>query len=216
MENDEWLLSCHDVRTSVSDSPMKTRRILPSRGEWLVIAGISAILFFVLYPAVQRARNPLGPHGEMIPSEPPEESRRFVHSSGTSIIVPVNWDVVHQREAPYEMFQIACRGVPGARLKSAVMLQRWGSPEASDLVGFSACQFQQHPAHECMQILRRGGFADPPLSHYDLYVNCDGQWWYLTVLVADELATLPDEIRAYIETIRFPESNGIASDGAEE
>lgn len=183
-----------------------TRRILPSWGEWLVIIGISSVLFFVLYPAVQMARNPKGPHGKIIPTVPPEESRRVAHHTGLSIVVPINWDVVRS-SLPGDLteLRIAARGSPVARGTSIISISEHPPPHdrvPSDCV---PVVFQQYPAHERMSVLRHSSFDDPASSRYDLYVDRDGQWWRIYVLLAGAFTTLPDELREYVETIRFPE-----------
>lgn len=181
------------------------RKLLPSRGEWVVIAMIAIALGFLLYPAIEE-RLRYGPAGEMIPSEPPDEAHRIVHASGLSIVAPENWELMHDRPQNPTL-TIAARVLPsGGRLISYIEIRKLDSgDEEPDVTGFKQTQFQSYPAFERMVADERTrGASDRRYSTYDLYVDRDGEWWSIRFDIADVLTELPPEIRSYIDTVRFP------------
>ncbi|QDU42731.1 hypothetical protein Mal52_11980 [Symmachiella dynata] len=180
-------------------------RFLPSRFEILVIVVICGGLFALLYPAVQMQRNPKGPHGSMIPQEPPDERNRVFHSSGVSIVAPLNWDKIRDYSFGFPFLSVAARGVPGARLRSFIEIQLTDAPGEDIQNRYRPLRFQGWPAYERMQIDREDSFDDPASSSYELYVNRNDEWWLVRFIIADEMTELPPEIRRYLDTIRFPE-----------
>ncbi len=140
----------------------------------------------------------------MIPTQSPHESNRIVHASGLSIIAPINWDQILDKGPSIPFLCIASRGMPGRRHKALIAITQCEKPNDDSLKRFLKVKFQQHVAFEKMTIKRKGTFDDPPSSSYDLYVLISGQWWYINFLVAEEMTLLPEIVRQYIETIKFP------------
>lgn len=169
--------------------------------EWLVVLAIPIFLALILYPAVQKARNPKGPPGKRIPTELPVEANRVRHPAGLSIIAPPNWDQMRELVPDEPALFIAARGMPGRRLTSLISIERCDQPE---LAGFKQIEFRGDTAFEQTTIDRHDTFDDPASSHYDLYIDRGDQWWHVTFRTAAEMQELPPAIRAYIETIEFP------------
>ncbi|MDB5338802.1 MAG: hypothetical protein JWN70_4421 [Planctomycetaceae bacterium] len=71
-----------------------SRGLLPHRIEYALVLVIVGALAALVNSAVQSARDPRGPNGLPIPAEHPDETRRVGHSSGLSIVLPVNWEFV--------------------------------------------------------------------------------------------------------------------------
>ncbi len=172
--------------------------------DLVVVIGIVAGLVAVLYSAVQQCRNPKGPHGAMIPAEPPNEANRIRHATGLSIIAPENWDQTIDRGPDFPELSIAPRGIPGTRLKALIIVQEMDAPGEDVLRGCSRLTFQGFKAHETMRIERTNTFDDPAWSSYHLYVNRDGEWWHIMFGLADETRVLPPEIRQFLNTIELP------------
>lgn len=183
-------------------SPLARKR--SSIVEWLVVVAILGGLFALLYPAVQQVRNPKGPYGKMIPTAAPEEADRIVHATGLSIVAPKNWDQIRDEGPDVPFLCVAARGIPGARLKSFITIQRTEPPDETILSGAARVPFQGFPAYERMGIDRASTFDDPAWSSYSLYVDAAGEWWVITWVVADAIRQLPPEIRTYIDTVRLP------------
>lgn len=55
-----------------------------------------------------------------------------------------------------------------------------------------------------MVITGKSSFDDPARSDYDLFINRDDEWWLVRFEVAKEMTELPEIMREYINTIRFP------------
>lgn len=177
-----------------------------TRIELVIVVVIVGGLFAFLYPAIQSTRNPKGPHGEVYPTAPPDESNRVTHRTGLSIVAPVNWDQMREgAQAPH--LQIAARGTPGRRLKSVISIWRCDPPpEPHTLNRCQLVQFQGAQAYEICQVEREDTFDDPASSRYDLYLQRDGGWWQVSFLVADRMTSLPSSIRQYVNTVKFPQT----------
>lgn len=172
--------------------------------EWIAFTGIAGGLIALLYAAVQQARNPKGPYGQMIPTAAPEEANRIVHATGLCVIAPRNWDQIRDEGPEVPFLCIAARGRPGARLKSFITIRRTEPPGEALLSGTARVSFQGLPAYERMGIDRASTLDDPALSSYSLYVDGAGEWWLITWVVADAIRELPPEIKRYIDTVRLP------------
>lgn len=185
----------------------RARKLLPSRGEWVIVAIVLIAMGFLFYPVIEM-RLRYGAAGEMIPSDAPDEARRIVHASGVSIVVPENWELTN--DSPYNRrFTIAARVLPpGSRRTSYIEIRKLDSDEAEpDVTGFQQTQLQSYPAYERMVADERTrGASDRRYSTYDLYVDRDGEWWHICFTVADVLSELPLEMRQFIETVRFTPS----------
>lgn len=177
---------------------------LPPAIEWLVVAVIIGGLFAVVYPAVQNLRDLKGPHGETIPSQPPSEVNRLAHPTGISIVAPINWDQIRDQGPDVPFLCIAARGGSGRRLKSWITIQVCSEPDAPQIAKFRKVTFQGHPAYEAMTINREDTFDDRGLSTWQLYWRRQDKWWNVTFCIADEMTVLPDQIRAYVNTIKVP------------
>ena len=179
-----------------------------SKMELGVVMMVIGVLVAVLYPAVQRARNPNGPHGEVYPTASPDEANRISHPSGVSIIAPLNWEQMPGLGAETPYVEIAARGTPRRRLRSIITVSKCGAePSQSLLDACEQTQFQQLKAFETCQVLRDSTFDDPASSRFDLYVKQSDVWWQISVLVADRMPVLPGALRQYVETVRFPPRN---------
>ncbi len=170
-----------------------------------MILFIIVMLIAVLVPAVLQKRNPNGPHGKMIPVTAPREENRFTYPARPSIILPPNWEIKHGKEwAEFHSLRIWPRWGSG-RLPS--YLNIWiisQPPENEDLSKFKRIKFQGFPAYERMVITGKSSFDDPARSDYDLFINRDDEWWLVRFEVAKEMTELPEIMREYINTIRFP------------
>lgn len=174
-----------------------------TRAEFVIVAVILCGLVAMLYPVVQRTRNPNGPHGEIYPSVAPNEANRITHQTGLSIILPENWDDL---SGTSPILRIACRGTPLQRLSSVITIsQRNPKPDQQTLARYKAIQFQGYPAYEMCSTERKDFLDDPATSSYDLLIQREDVWWHVNYMVADEMSVLPNSIRQYIETIEFPE-----------
>ena len=171
--------------------------------EFLIVFVIIAGLIALLLPAIQASRDaslfPDGPWGELIPSEPPHESRRLIHQAGFSIIVPPNWEVFDRNPD----VQIVARHQGGLRLKSFITIMH-SIPDAEILSSWIRTSFNGHVAYEqTMHVERKDTFDESGFSSYQLYVEESGQWWLIVYGLAKECKSLPPEIAAYIKSIRF-------------
>jgi len=175
-----------------------------TRTELVVVLLIWGVLGLLLLPAVEHARNPKGPHGEMVPIAPPIESNRITHATGLSIVAPVNWDQTRDWDPGTPSLCVAARGTPGRRLTSFITVQL--SEPNPDLASCRQVQFQGTPAYEKTTVDREDTFDDPASSSYDLYVERNGTRWHVQFIIAKRMTELPNSIRLYLETIRFPET----------
>ncbi len=179
--------------------------------EWLIVISIITILIILLNHAIQQTRNPKGPAGKMIPTELPNESNRIVHSTGLSIIAPVNW-VYRDRNPAEPYIRIFPRVSRGRRDIANITVRLIGVPDTQYINTYIyTCNktiFRGYPAFEKMEIRREKVFLDDPgNSLFTLYINHDGVWWFVEFSVADEMTELPKEIRQYINTIQFPKKS---------
>lgn len=181
-------------------SPTAQQRLV----EFSVVVLVLVVLIALLYPAVQYDRNPKGPHGRMLPLEPPDEANRVAHVSGISIVAPKNWDQVRERGPGWPSLTIAARGRPRARLKSIISIEETDLPDAAVLERATPLTFQGLPAYEHMEIVRKDTFDVPARSHYELYIKAPDRWWHVDFGVAATISSLPPSIRQYIDTIRLP------------
>lgn len=176
-------------------------------GEMVVIVLIITGLVAILLPAVERARNPKGPHGRMIPDAPPNELNRISDESGLSIVAPENWD---RRRLPYDGRSIAvhARGAPAARIQSTIEVMPSVPPDDQFLKEARKLEFQGYPAYE------KTGYEMTTFEYttHLIYVKRGESWWQITVGIKRNLAALPEEFRPYLETIRFPENEEPSSD----
>lgn len=191
----------HNLKRT-SQTPICIRRAI-TKIEVAVVLAICGGLFALLYPAVQNARDPQGPHGEVYPTVPPAEDRRITHATGLSLIAPVNWDQIRDEGPTVPALTVACRGRPGARLRSWITVRDSEPPSESVLAGFMKTRFGDSPAFESMKIVPTN--SDGGLSTYQLYVDYHGHCWHITFHVAEETTTLSPAIKQYIDTIRFPD-----------
>ena len=168
----------------------------------LVLFAIVAGLFLVLYPVVQRTRNPKGPPGAIIPAVPPDEANRVAHQSGLSIVAPTNWDQIREQGNDHPAITIAARGIPGTRLKSVLSVKQCNPPAPQMLGRFIKVKWGSDVAWEAMTVDRP---FDDSRSTYELYISNDRGWWHIEFIVATNLTELPQEVRQYIETIKFPQ-----------
>ena len=191
----------------------KQRHGLGRAAEFAVVAIIVTLLVVLLVPAVQQTRNPTGPHGRMIPSAAPIESRRVRNAAGPSIVLPENWELKQNGipEAERTLF-IYPRGTPGRRLTALLQIQPLRDISFADLSRFNAITFQGSQAYERMVVEREDTFDDPAWSRYTMYFQHEEQWWVVEYGIARECDALPDMIRRYIDTIRWEAESPTKSD----
>jgi hypothetical protein len=181
----------------------RRRRLL----NFIAVVAILGTVWSVLYPAIRAAREaslfPDGPYGALIPSDPPIESRRIPHASGFSIVVPPNWELFDHGNT----VQVAARHREGGmRLRSFITIARDVSMDAA------RNSWKRTNSHGCvayekaMRVEREYTFDDPAFSSYCLLVDVSGTWWLVEFGLAQERNSLPPEIAAYIDSIRFNES----------
>lgn len=182
----------------------KSKGILPTKWEWLVVVLIMTSLVLFLLPAVHNKHAADGPLGEMIPVTAPKEENRITHSSGFSIIAPPSW--LKKDMGPDQIWiRIYPRGYGAARILSAltVSLEHPLHPEKGPK-GFQQIEFQGFRAYEKMDVTREYLFDDPAISEYDLYIDRDGEGWHIHLFVSTTMTELPEMMREYLNTIRFP------------
>ena len=197
----------------MSTCSAKQRPGLGRLAEFAIVAVIVTLLVVLLVPAVQQARNPNGPHGRMIPSAPPVESRRARNGAGVSIVLPENWELKPDGIAGAERtLFIYPRGTPGRRLTALLQIQPLRDISFVDLSGFNATTFHGAQAYERMVVERQDTFDDPAWSRYTMYFLHREQWWVVEYGIALECDTLPDMIRQYIDTIRWEDESATKSD----
>ncbi len=158
------------------------RRLLPSPVEFLVVAIIISLMMLFLWPAVQATRNPRGPHGRMIPTEPPDESHRIRNADGLSIVLPKNWEVWEAIDSTFpeaKYLRVYPRGAPGRRLKALLIVQPGRTPGSGDVSAFTKTTFLGSDAYERMLVERKDTFDDPAWSQYAMYFQHGGEWWYV-------------------------------------
>ena len=195
-----YLARANVRRTDCGTSPL--RRAF-TKTEFAVVLAICGVLFAILYPVIQNARNPKGPYGKIYPKVPPAEDRRITHPTGLSIIAPVNWDQIRDQGSNVPFLCVSCRGYPGARLRSWITIRDSGEPTPTQLADLTKTQFNAHPAFHGMRVEPTN--ADGGLSIYHLYVDTGQQWWYVAYSLADETTMLSPSIKEYIDTIVFPD-----------
>ena len=193
---------------------MHPKRIL----EGLIVIAIVGGTIAILRPAIRAARDasrfPDGPYGELIPTDAPQESRRIHHATGFSIVIPPNWEL-YEMPRDWELYdqtpvvQIVARHRGGGmRFRSLIAVEQV-APTVTEIASRKKIDFHGHVGYEkemCVQ--REYTFDDPAWSSYSLFVDVSGKWWLITFGLAKERDTLPPEIAAYIEAIRFNESTG--------
>lgn len=186
---------------------------LPSKRAAFPLKDLVAVLFIcgglvaLLVPAVRNARNAKGPPGDMIPTGSPRESNRITLATGLSIVAPVNWDQTRDMGPDSPFLQIAARGAPGRRLGSIITISLCDPiPDKQTLESCQQVQFQGAAAYEKAKVEREDTFDDPAQSSYDLYIARKGMWWRVHFSVATKMTELPNSVRQYIETIKFPDS----------
>ena len=190
-----------------SDNEIRSRQPAFSRAELAIILALWGVPLVLLLPALERERNPKGPHGETIPTGPPIESNRITHATGLSIIAPVNWDQLLDFRPDTPNLQIAARGAPARRLESIIRIELCEPiPDEQTLASCRQVQFQGAQAYEKMQVDREYLFDDPAESSYDLYIERDGLWWHANFYIAARMTELPNAIRQYLETVKFPQT----------
>lgn len=188
----------------MSAHSVKERRGLGRPAEFAVVAIIVTLLVVLVVPAVHQTRNPDGPHGRMIPSATPIESRRVRNAAGLSIVLPENWELKQDGIPGAErMLFIYPRGTPGRRLTALLQIQPLRDVSIADLSRFNAIIFQGSQAYERMVVERQDTFDDPAWSRYTMYFQRGEQWWVVEYGIALECDALPDMIRRYIDTIRW-------------
>ena len=93
------------------------------------------------------------------------------------------------------------------RLRSVITISRDASIDAAH-ESWKRTNFQGRVAYEkAMRIEREYSFDDPAFSSYSLLVDVSGTWWLVEFGLAEERDSLPPEIAAYIDTIKFDESS---------
>ena len=175
--------------------------------ELLVVVLISVALIALLYPAVQQARNSMGPgpHGELIPVTAPREENRINHPSGLSIIAPPNWKNRWEMLADNPEINISARRSTRRHDHSEItILGNQSAPDKEELLDYTKLEIQGFPAYEKMVIEQKYSFDDGAWSIYELYIDRDDVWWHVSFSVAKEMTELPPMMREYINTIRFP------------
>jgi hypothetical protein len=196
-----------DIQFGSSMSVSK-RRLSPVV-EVLVVVAIVAGLFCILSPAIQNARNPKGPHGEVLPSQLPNEANRSFHPSGLSIVAPVNWDQIRDQVPGVQFLCIAARGSPGRRLKSWITIERAPGRPDQVLNEYRKVTFRYEIAYEKLTIERKNTLDDAGTSSWNMYLCYQKQWWLIGYYIADEIDEIPFQIRPFIDTIKLPETNGL-------
>lgn len=177
--------------------------------EYFIVVSIVGGLFALLYPAVKSARErpgrfSPGPSGELIPVAAPQEANRIVHASGLSIIVPENWEQIRDHGPDVPFLWVAARVQGFRRLTAWITIEKQEHLSEAILSGTARVTFQGYPAYERMEVEREDTFDDPASSRYSLYVDVAGEWWLIEFVVADEIRTLPHQIKAYIDSIILP------------
>lgn len=146
--------------------------------------------------------------GLAIPATPPNEMRRCIHPLGLSIVLPENWDVVRN----FSRNDVAClfshpeplTGSPARRSTAFMMIGDAGEVDHKLLAGFQQIEFQGQPAYEHMVVERKGNFDRAAWSRYHLYTQRENRWYCAEYCIAQERTELPEMVRKYIETIRWP------------
>jgi hypothetical protein len=183
---------------------LKMRRVSPI--ELAIIASIWGGLALLLWPIV---RDSMGPTGEPIPSEPPDEANRIHHPAGFSMVVPPRWST-HVSPA-LDVFPASLMMAPmspgrrARRSKALIVVTSLGAGpgSASGLEGYQKVNFSGLEAHEMMAVTRQWTLDDGAWSEYDLYLRHGGNWYHVTYGLAAERTTLPPMIRRYIGTLRW-------------
>ncbi len=170
------------------------KRLLPSRFEILVILAVWAAMGVLLWPLVRR------PAGPRIPTSPPEESRRYHHRDGFSLVVPANWDV---REFDGILALTPQTSFEGVRSPTGLSIMTLGPEQPREIELAKEALFRGRPAWERMELVRKGTFDDPPLSTYTLYFQRHEEWWVASYFLAESLTEVPPMVRRYIETLQW-------------
>ncbi|QGQ21256.1 hypothetical protein F1728_00420 [Gimesia benthica] len=172
--------------------------------EVLVVLLIMTGLVLVLLPAVHNKYAADGPLGEMVPITAPKEENRITHPSGFSIIAPPNW-LEKDMGSEYVWIRLAPRQYGARRVLSTLTISREGPLDPTGVPkGFKKVTFQGFRAYERMVVMREYLFDDPAISDYDLYVDRDGEGWHVNYSLSTTMTELPEIMREYINTIRFP------------
>lgn len=179
------------------------RRFLPRRVEYAFVLVIIGGMAAVIIPAVRAVRDPRGPNGLAIPAEHPAEVRRVGHSSGLSIVLPVNWEFQTSLTSEPPRIFIYPRGIGRTRSQLAVWLLE-ERELSSQLENYRRIEFQNFSAYEKFDNLIESTFDDPAWSGCKLFVKRDDQWFCIRFGIQGEHRELPAMIREYINTIRWP------------
>ncbi|QDU50436.1 hypothetical protein [Gimesia panareensis] len=188
----------------------KSKRAAFTKVEFLVIIFIIIILIVLLYPAIQPP-NPDGPVGKLIPVTAPDENNRVTHASGISFIPPPNWSHIRDLGPDNPWLRITPRGSSKERDRAVLMIGKVGDynqedrlPDQTELKHFKQLQFQGYPAYERVIHVREPAFDNADVTLYDQYHDRDGEWWHVSFLVSEVMTELPEIMREYFDTIRFP------------
>jgi hypothetical protein len=194
-----------DSMNHISTAGNSTSRKHFSPGEMVAIVVIIGALIAILLPAVKEAQkhqNPKGPHGRMIPAEPPEEDNRITVESGLSIVAPQNWDLAEL------LYDGPCIGIHARRsslrrTRAMLWVQMSLPPDEDFLEEAKKIKFQGQPAYEKI------GYELDTFEYttYLMYVEREESWWLISIKLKKYLEELPEEFRPYLETIQFPEND---------
>jgi hypothetical protein len=179
----------------------KRRRLV----EALVVVGITGSFGLFLGWPIVTSENFGKPLGRAIPSAPPDETNRVVHSQGFSIVLPPNWEpqIIGARSVsmPWEIYALPRQLIP-ARGSGGISVIKYDRGEPFDVSGYQSTLFQGMPAHERIST-QPGVFLDsPPRFHYALAFQRAGCWYELNYSLASEPRALPRIIQHYFDTFR--------------
>jgi len=158
---------------------------------------LMCVVFATCVSTLIKIRLELGPLGEAIPRDPPQEANRIQSAElGLSIVLPTNW----QHKSIGDQLHVHPRAV--GRTPSALFISTVERPPETDLVGCRLIQIQGNVGYEKTALRRRGTIDDPSTTESTIFMKVGPQWLQVVLLIEGEFSMVPPMILQYVETIR--------------
>ncbi len=92
----------------------------------------------------------------------------------------------------------------GRRLTGQIHVSAIRPPTVPELQRCKPMHHGEWQAHELMVVTRHDTLDDPAYSTYARLVETNVGWFEITYMIQAETATLPNGVRRFLDTVRFP------------